>query len=161
MTGRISDERCFTELSADYEAEQRELKEKTAALQTELSKAQEATVNAEKFMEIVRKYTSIEELTPTLLRELVEKIVIHEAEPLDGKRHGKLRRQNIDIHHSFIGKVDLPERPLDLSGAMRIRRIGTANFFTLFLLLYHTLVKRDGFQQIQKSKEEGWRKFSA
>ncbi len=48
MTGRISDER-FTELSADYEAEQRERKEKAAALRAELSKAQEATVNAEKF----------------------------------------------------------------------------------------------------------------
>lgn len=34
VTGRISDER-FTELSADYEAGQKELKERTAALQTE------------------------------------------------------------------------------------------------------------------------------
>lgn len=54
-------------------------------------------------------HNSIEELTPTLLRELVEKIVIYEAEPLDGKRHGKFRRQNIDIYYSFVGKVDLPE----------------------------------------------------
>ena len=51
VTGRISDER-FTELSADYEAEQRELKERAAAIQAELSKAQEATVNAEKFMKV-------------------------------------------------------------------------------------------------------------
>ena len=72
VTGRISDER-FTELSADYEAEQRELKEKAAAIQAELSKAQEATVNAEKFMNVVRRHTSFEELTPTLLREFVEK----------------------------------------------------------------------------------------
>ena len=72
VTGRISDER-FTELSADYEAEQRELKERAAAIQAELSKAQEATVNAEKFMNVVRRHTSFEELTPTLLREFVEK----------------------------------------------------------------------------------------
>ena len=39
-----------------------------AELQGELSKAQEATVNAGKFMNIVRKYTSFEELTPTLYR---------------------------------------------------------------------------------------------
>ena len=108
VTGRISDER-FAELSADYEAEQKELKERAAAIRAELSKAQEATVNAEKFMSVVRRHTSFEELTPTLLREFVEKIVIHEAEPLDGKRHGKLRRQNIDIYYSFVGKVDLPE----------------------------------------------------
>ncbi len=56
MNGEISDER-FMELSADYEAEQRELKDRAAAFQGELSKAQEATVNAEKFMNVVRKYT--------------------------------------------------------------------------------------------------------
>ena len=58
MTGRISDER-FTELSADYEAEQRELKEKAAAIQAELSKAQEATVNAEKFMNVAQSYSLV------------------------------------------------------------------------------------------------------
>lgn len=82
VTGRISDER-FTELSADYEAEQKELKERAAGLQ--------------------------EELTPTLLREFVEKIVIHESIALDGKRRGKLRRQEIEIYYSFVGRVELPD----------------------------------------------------
>ena len=54
VNGKINDER-FMEMSVDYEAEQRELKEKAAALQGELDKAQEATVNAEKFMSVVRK----------------------------------------------------------------------------------------------------------
>jgi len=108
VTGRISDER-FTELSADYEAEQKELKERAAVLQGELSRTLEATQNAEKFMKVVRKYTSFEELTPTLLREFVEKIVVHETEALDGKRRGKLRRQEIEIYYSFVGKVELPD----------------------------------------------------
>ena len=104
VTGRISDER-FAELSADYEAEQRQLKERAAELQAELSKAQEATVNAGKFMNIVRKYTSFEELTPTLLREFIEKIVVHECSYDENKN----RRQEIEIYYSFVGKVDLPE----------------------------------------------------
>ena len=108
VTGRISDER-FTELSADYEAEQKELKERAAGLQAELSKSQEAAENAEKFMKVVRRHTSFEELTPTLLREFVEKIVIHESVALDGKRRGKLRRQEIEIYYSFVGKVELPD----------------------------------------------------
>ena len=108
VTGRISDER-FTELSADYEAEQKELKERAARLREELSKAQEATANAEKFMNVVRRHTTIEELTPTLLREFVEKIVVHETVALDGKRRGKLRRQEIEIYYSFVGKVELPD----------------------------------------------------
>ncbi len=108
VTGRISDER-FTEMSADYEAEQKELKERAARLREELSKAQEATANAEKFMNVVRRHTTIEELTPTLLREFVEKIVVHESVALDGKRRGKLRRQEIEIYYSFVGKVELPD----------------------------------------------------
>ena len=108
VTGRISDER-FTELSADYEAEQKELKERAARLREELSKAQEATANAEKFMNVVRRHTTIEELTPTLLREFVEKIVVNESVALDGKRRGKLRRQEIEIYYSFVGKVELPD----------------------------------------------------
>ena len=104
VSGRISDER-FTELSADYEAEQQELKERVARIQAELSKAQEATVNAEKFMNIVRKHMNFEELTHTPLREFVEKIVVHEC----SYDENGTRRQDIEIYYSFVGKVDLPE----------------------------------------------------
>ena len=103
-SGRIADER-FTELSADYEQEQAALKERVAQLQTELDKAQGASASVEKFMNVMRKYTSFEELTPTLLREFVEKVVVHEAVALDGK----LRTQAIEIYYSFVGKVELPE----------------------------------------------------
>ena len=100
VTGRISDER-FAELSADYEAEQKQVKSRAAELQAELAKAQEATVNAEKFMKVVRKYTSFEELTHTLLREIIEKIVVHEC----SYDENGTRRQDIDIYYSFVGKV--------------------------------------------------------
>jgi site-specific DNA recombinase len=104
VAGRITDER-FAELSADYEAEQRQVREHAAELQAELSKAQEASVNAERFMNIVRRHISFEELTPTLLREFIEKIVVHECS-YDENKH---RRQEIEIYYSFVGKVDLPE----------------------------------------------------
>lgn len=104
VSGKITDER-FEELSSDYEAEQHDLKERAAALQSELEKANAATANAEKFMKIVRKHLSFEELTPTLLRELIEKIVVHEAET---DEQGN-RRQSIDIYYSFVGKITLPE----------------------------------------------------
>ena len=104
VSGKISDER-FMELSADYEQEQRELKDRAAALQEELSKSQAATVNAEKFMGIVRKHLAFEELTPTLLREMIEKIVVHEC----SYDENGTRRQDIEIYYSFVGKIDLPE----------------------------------------------------
>lgn len=104
VSGRITDER-FMELSTDYEQEQATLKARAAELQAELGQAQEAAVNVEKFMAVVRKYTSFEELTPTLLREFVEKIVVHECwKDEQGTRH-----QDIEIYYSFVGKVDLPD----------------------------------------------------
>ena len=104
VAGRITDER-FAELSADYEAEQRQVRAHAAELQAELSKAQEASVNAERFMNIVRRHISFEELTHTLLREFIEKIVVHECS-YDENKH---RRQEIEIYYSFVGKVDLPD----------------------------------------------------
>ena len=104
VSERITDER-FMELSADYEQEQATLKARVTELQTELGQAQEAAVNVEKFMAVVRKYTSFEELTPTLLREFVEKIVVHKCwKDEQGTRH-----QDIEIYYSFVGKVDLPD----------------------------------------------------
>ncbi len=79
--------------------------DRAAALQAELDKSQAATVNAEKFMGIVRKHLAFEELTPTLLREMIEKIVVHEC----SYDENGTRRQDIEIYYSFVGKIDLPE----------------------------------------------------
>ena len=56
-------------------------------------------------MGIVRKHLAFEELTPTLLREMIEKIVVHEC----SYDESGTRRQDIEIYYSFVGKVDLPE----------------------------------------------------
>ena len=76
-----------------------------ATIQAELDKSQAATVNAEKFMGIVKKHLAFEELTPTLLREMVEKIIVHEC----SYDENGTRRQDIEIYYSFVGKIDLPE----------------------------------------------------
>ena len=72
---------------------------------SDLDKSQAATVNAEKFMGIVRKHLAFEELTPTLLRETVVQIVVHEC----SNGENGTRRQDIEIYYSFVGKIDLPE----------------------------------------------------
>ena len=41
-----------------------------------------------------------------------------------------------------------PKNKPDLSDTLRKCRIGTAKFFTLLLLLYHTLVKSQGMKQL-------------
>lgn len=102
VCGRISDER-FTELSAEYETEQHTLKERRTQLQAELARAKEAKANAEQFMEIVRNHTNFDELTHTLLREFVDKIIVHEC----SYDENGTRRQEIEIYYSFVGNIDL------------------------------------------------------
>lgn len=106
--GSVSEEQ-YAEWSAGYEQERTGLKSRIAELQAEASKAQEAAASVGKFMEVVRKYTNFEELTPTMLREMIDKIIVHEAVAIDGKRRGKHRTQEIEIYYSFIGKLDLPD----------------------------------------------------
>jgi len=97
--GRLSDER-FEKLSVDYESEQKQLTERAAVLETELAEQGEKAANVGKFLAIVRKYTDIQELTPTLLREFIDKIVVHEPDRSSGKRE-----QKIDIHYNFVGEI--------------------------------------------------------
>ena len=58
-------------------------------------------VNVQSFLKIVRKYTAPTELTPALLREFVEKIVVHAPDKSSGHR-----TQRIDVHYNFIGEID-------------------------------------------------------
>ncbi len=109
VLGKITEER-FGILSGEYEAEQKELKTKSAEIQAELEQSREISDGTEKFMGIVHRYANFEELTPTMLREFVDRIVVHEATAKDGKMHGKLRMQEIEIYYSFIGRVELPEK---------------------------------------------------
>ena len=48
-------------------------------------------------------YIGIEELTPTIVNECVQKIIVHEADTSTGKRV-----QQIEIIFNFIGGIDLP-----------------------------------------------------
>ena len=52
-------------------------------------------------LKIVKKYTQPTELTPALLREFVEKIVVHAPDKSSGHRV-----QRIDVHYNFIGEID-------------------------------------------------------
>ena len=63
VNGKISDER-FMELSADYEQEQRELKDRAAALQAELDKSQAATVNAKSLWGLSESTLPLRNLPP-------------------------------------------------------------------------------------------------
>ena len=100
VTGKLTDER-FDKLSATYEAEQAELKKSVESLSVIVEAAEVQAVNVKSFLKIVKKYTEPTELTPQLLHEFVEKIVVHEADKSSGHRV-----QRIDVHYNFIGEID-------------------------------------------------------
>ncbi len=100
IIGKLSAER-FAKLSAAYETEQTELKQSVEALSVVVNAVEAETVNIASFLKIVKKYTEPTELTPMLLHEFVEKIVVHEADKSSGHRV-----QRIDVHYNFIGEID-------------------------------------------------------
>lgn len=103
---KISEERYQT-MAPGYEREQVVLKEKREELTTEIAHSEEIYENIEAFLPVIWKYTNITELTPHILNELIEKIVVHEkvvAE--DGSKS-----QQVDIHYKFIGCVNWKREP--------------------------------------------------
>ena len=53
-------------------------------------------------------YSLLKDSFKDILQELME-AELDEATAADGRMHGNLRRQEIEIYYSFVGKVDLPE----------------------------------------------------
>lgn len=100
VVGKLSEER-FAKLSKGYEQEQTELKQSIEDLSAIVHAAQTQAVNVQSFLKIVKKYTQPTELTPALLREFVEKIVVHAPDKSSGHRV-----QRIDVHYNFIGEID-------------------------------------------------------
>jgi hypothetical protein len=104
VSGRLSEKR-FEILSQEYEDEQESLENQIAELRAALEHYSEDSGRAEKFLDIVRRYTDFTELTPAMLNEFVDKIVVHEAVRTSGGR-----TQKVDFFLNFIGKsnIDLP-----------------------------------------------------
>ena len=98
-------ENHFSELLAGYDAEQKSLDAELERLQAEIDRYNTDSVRADRFLELVKRHTEFTELTPTLLNEFVEKVVVHEAVKIEGKR-----TMQVDIYLNFIGKFDLPEQ---------------------------------------------------
>lgn len=97
--GVISDER-FMVMSADYEKEQKSVKERFTELQNALLDTRKESVAIERFTEMIEPYVNITELTEELLNTLIEKIVVHEKEVINGQV-----AMRVDIYYRFVGNI--------------------------------------------------------
>ena len=99
--GSLSEER-FAKMVLGYEQEQSVLNTAIATYEKEQSETAETFSGINKFLKVVRKYLHLQELNGTILRELVEKIVVHEKVKGNGKT-----TQQVDIHYNFVGVVEV------------------------------------------------------
>ena len=101
VLGKITSEQ-FRMLSEGYNEEQRTIQEDIPRLRKAIEDLKASATNVDRFLDIVRKYTDIKELTPEILRTFVSKIVIHER----SRKHAKDAEQDIDIYFTHIGNLN-------------------------------------------------------
>ena len=103
INGTISHER-FLKLSAEYEAEQKDLTEFVKAEQAAVDTYEQDRTDFDSFAAVIRKYVGIRELTPTIVNEFVKKIIVHAPDKSSGHR-----RQKVEIVWNFIGELEQDE----------------------------------------------------
>ena len=75
ISGKLPEER-FIKLSRDYELEQTNLTNLVEHLRQEVKEQEKQKVNVNQFIASVKKYTDMQQLDASILREFVEKIYI-------------------------------------------------------------------------------------
>lgn len=101
VSGRISSER-FDMLSADYEQEQRQIKEEIVRLQNLVDEGEQERYDLNQFLKNVRKYTDPETLTAEMVNELIDKIIVHAPDKSSGHR-----KQKIEIYYKAVGIINI------------------------------------------------------
>lgn len=101
-SGKLSDDR-FTELSAKYDDEQAGLKKRIGKLQEEIRRKARYEDTVDKFLRAIRSCMDLEKLTPQILNQTIDKVVVHKAEGT-----GKNKVQRLEIHYRFIGEMQVP-----------------------------------------------------
>ena len=97
ISGKINDSR-FEKLSADYENEQTELTEKMQLLEQEIAQQEEEADSIEQFILRAKKYPNLQELTPAVLHDLVNRVNVSAPDKSSGQRV-----QDVHISLAYIG----------------------------------------------------------
>ena len=71
-------------------------------MKTELAEEKVSSVDIKHFISLIRKCKNPTEISDTMFNELVDKIVVYEAEGV-----GKARTQKVDIYFNYVSQVDI------------------------------------------------------
>ncbi|QUQ77895.1 hypothetical protein JDBNIEOD_00922 [Streptococcus equi subsp. zooepidemicus] len=97
----------FDRLFNTYGTEQQDLEKQIQYFEQEIESYHQRKVDTNKFLEMIEKYTDIEELTVPMINEYIEKVVVNEA---TGGRKGIDRKQQVDVYFNFIGNRQVPQK---------------------------------------------------
>ena len=102
VSGKIDDAR-FSKMSKRYEEEQGEIQKKLKLLRQELKKLESRHVDVDDFLQSIRRYRNVTEITPRMVGELIDHIDVYQAEKSEG-----IHTQRIVIHYNCIGQFAVP-----------------------------------------------------
>ena len=95
-------ERQYKQLMAQYDSEQAELESKMETMKSEIAEDRSSSVDIQHFISLIRKCKNPTEISDSMFNELVDKIVVYEAEGA-----GNARTQKVDIYFNYVGQVDI------------------------------------------------------
>lgn len=101
-SGVLSDE-CFSKILQNYEKEQKALTQEVADNRQTLQAAKQKSVDLRLLLKTLRDMTEINELTPTLVNSLIERIEVHNNDKSSGHCYVK-----VDIYFAAVGMIDIP-----------------------------------------------------
>ena len=87
----------------DYENEQNELNKIIETDTADMQRIIGGQNNVERFLKLVKKYENITELTPAMINEFIDKILVHEPQ---GK--GADRTTEVEIYLNYVGQFQVP-----------------------------------------------------
>jgi len=90
-------------MSASYEAEQKTLRENLSHLKADIETQDDKTENVSAFIQKVKRYTEIKELTPAIVNEFIDHILVSKKQVIDGKTV-----YPIDIYYNGVGIINAP-----------------------------------------------------
>ena len=101
--GLLSEER-FATLTVSLENEQKQLKAVIPKMEATLEATTDKAADLQRFIERARQVTRLTKLTPEIVHEFIDKILVSQPVKVDGKRH-----QRVDIYYNTIGLWTAPE----------------------------------------------------
>ena len=104
----------LSQFSLNYEREQKDLKKRINELSTTIDKTKQQELDLTNFIDKVKKYTEIKELTPEIVNELIDKIYVYQQTKLNGKKY-----QQIDIYYAGVGIIGIPLTEYELENAFQ------------------------------------------